>query len=238
MGELGRNHTTGHRARRVSIRRTPALLVLAIAVGVALVPQPSPALLDEIPLVDRLLEPILGSTTTTHDLASDEGFFVQRVNEERAKHGLRTLTVRSDLVTAAREQARKMADGLEIWHNPDLGDDVAGWITIGENVGWSRTTIADLHVAFMESPEHRENILWPAFNEVGMGEAIGSDGRIFLAQMFAERRTTVKTPQRAASPRAATPRPVRTLARADDPIGEAVPPQTVSLLLRIIGLDA
>lgn len=210
--------------------RRLSLLVLAVALATG----PAYAGFSIPPVVDAVVDPLLD-----RDVAADEAYLTGRLNEERRARGLRALSVRRDLVDAARRQAARMAAKLEIWHNPALAGEIVGWLTIGENVGWSRTTAQDLHQAFMDSPEHRENILWPAYNEIGIGEVVGADGRIFAAQVFAERRSRASAP--ATAPAVA---PARSGAASRDgrpasvpaPI-EPVPPRTLSLLLQILRLE-
>ena len=162
--------------------------------------------------------PLLAPAAPVRDVAADERLLVTLINAERRAHGLGALTPRADLAAAGKRQAQRMAAKLEIWHNLNLENEISGWKTIGENVGWATTTATDLHRAFMESPEHKENILWPVFNEIGIGEVVASDGRIFVGEVFAQRRESV---HRGSSVSAPTPARVRTLA----------------VLLRIVGLD-
>lgn len=68
----------------------------------------------------------------------------------------------------------------------ELSDGVIGdWLVIGENVGYSGD-IATVHQAFLESEGHRANILDPRFNWIGTGYAEGSDGRIWVSQVFVQ----------------------------------------------------
>ena len=172
----------------------------------------------------------VSTVTATRDRATDERTFVSLINGERTRRGLGALTVRADLVAAARRQSVRMAPRLDIWHNLNLENEISGWLDIGENVGWSWGTAADLHEAFMESPEHRDNILFPRFNEIGIGEAIGSDGRIFVTETFANR-----TQLRSAAPRHAAPNvaPRRLVHRTPN---VADTPRTVTVLLEIVAL--
>lgn len=77
-----------------------------------------------------------------------------------------------------------MAGVEKIWHNKRFRYQISGWWLLGENVGWTNSTVDYLHRAFMASPEHRRNILDPRFTSIGIGETVSADGRIFVAEDF------------------------------------------------------
>jgi hypothetical protein len=115
--------------------------------------------------------------------ASSESEFVSRTQGARASAGVRAYGVRSDLASVARRQAGRMAARHSIYHNPNLGSEVSNWEAVGENVG-TGSTVAAIHNAFMGSSSHRENILSTSFTEVGIGTATGSDGKIYVSEVF------------------------------------------------------
>jgi len=51
----------------------------------------------------------------------------------------------------------------------------------GENIGWNTypddVATAEIHQMFMNSPSHRENILGPAWDVIGIGAYKGADGK-------------------------------------------------------------
>jgi hypothetical protein len=87
---------------------------------------------------------------------------MEAVNQERFGAGLPPLSALVSVLDLADKQATRIADDGELSHNPDLADDVAnrvaGWMRVGENVGYA-SELAKLHSAFMASPPHRANIL-------------------------------------------------------------------------------
>jgi hypothetical protein len=119
--------------------------------------------------------------TTAH--ASSESEFVSRTNSARGSNGLAGYGVRGDLTAVARRQAGRMASAGRIYHNPGLGSEVGGWSSVGENVGVG-TSVSAIHSAFMGSSGHRANILSRSFTEVGIGTARGSDGRLYVSEVF------------------------------------------------------
>jgi uncharacterized protein YkwD len=146
-----------------TILRVPAVLLLAFLL-VAGVPV-EPAAAD-------------GSVA----MSSMESDFVSRINQERSSRGLATLRVASDMVTVARNHSRRMADADHLHHNPNFGSEVTNWRKVGENVGRG-PSVSSLHRAFMNSPSHRNNLLDPAWTEVGIGVVV-VDGRIWVTQLL------------------------------------------------------
>lgn len=114
---------------------------------------------------------------------SSEQAFVSDMNSARAHHGLRPYVQRRDLTAAARRWARWMAAHHTLAHNPALGSNVCCWRDLGENVGRGPSEPA-LNRAFMASREHRANILSRTFTQVGVGTARGSDGRLYVDELF------------------------------------------------------
>ena len=126
------------------------------------------------------------------DTISDEAQFVKRINEDRVAGGLKELTVHVALVDAGRGWATKMrdvslganVDDCIISHNPNLRNAVnAPWRKLGENVGCGDTDAGTLHEAFMNSPKHRENIMDPTFDSVGIGIVMDGD-TMFVTEQF------------------------------------------------------
>jgi uncharacterized protein YkwD len=113
---------------------------------------------------------------------SVEDTFTAKLNYARASRGIPRLAVRSSLVTVAREQAQRMANRNTLYHNPNLTTDVTNWRWVGENVGYGPDALT-VHVAFMNSPGHRANILDRDYTEVGIG-AVVVDGRVWVAEVF------------------------------------------------------
>jgi len=172
--------------------------------------------------------------------ASTESEFVSRTNGARASYGRRAYAVRSDLTSVARRHAARMAASRSIYHNTRLGSEVTGWSAIGENVGRGGS-VAVIHNAFMNSSSHRGNILSTSFTQVGIGTARGTDGQIYVAEVFrrpngavytppapAPRRTYAPVQRRTAPPRASRSAPRRPLA-PPKPKVMPVPPLRVRL---------
>jgi uncharacterized protein YkwD len=121
-----------------------------------------------------------GASATTASPA--EAVFAARLNGARAAQGVTPLALRSDLVRVARAQAMRMADRSTLYHNPHLTTDVRNWRWVGENVGYGPDA-ARVHVAFMNSPPHRANILDNDYTEIGIG-TVTRGARVWVAEVF------------------------------------------------------
>ncbi|HEX8004751.1 MAG TPA: CAP domain-containing protein [Mycobacteriales bacterium] len=130
-----------------------------------------------------LLLPLTFVSATPAQASATESEFVSRANSARTSRGLRAYPVRSDLVSVARRQAARMAAARRIYHNPNLTSEVSNWRNVGENVGRGGSVSA-IHSAFMGSSGHRANILSTTFVEIGVGTARGSDGLIYVSEVF------------------------------------------------------
>lgn len=139
------------------------------------------------------------------DAGSAESEFLRLVNQERASRGLRTLASKPDLVAVARNQATRMAQRGEPFHNPSLGSEVDNWRKVGENVG-AGYEVGSLHRSFMESATHRQNILDAEFDHVGIGVVV-SGGKLFVSQVFRDPMQTQAAPPPPPPPTTVTPPP-------------------------------
>jgi uncharacterized protein YkwD len=136
--------------------------------------------------------------TTTAILSSDEKEFVRLVNEERARRGLRTLTVDPVLTAAARQHSREMAElGYFDHYSPVRGlrSPIERYAValgsrrftcaVGENLFYSsRRDVALGHRSLMKSPGHRANILASDYRAIGVGVYQAPSGEYYATQMF------------------------------------------------------
>jgi hypothetical protein len=138
--------------------------------------------------------------------------FVSRTNGARTSRGLRAYTARSDLASVAQRQAARMAAQRSLFHNPNLGSDVSGWRSLGENVGRG-SSVSAIHDAFMASSSHRANILSGTFTEIGVGTATGGDGLLYVSEVFRQPNGATYTAPAPAPARTAPTRTTRTTRR-------------------------
>jgi uncharacterized protein YkwD len=116
---------------------------------------------------------------------------VSWVNGERRWNGVATIPIDGDLTSQAQLQANRMAACGCIHHSPrgELGWWLnQGWWEVAENVGYTNGAgvhaLFALHVAFIASPSHRDNMLNPAHRGIGLAVRQGSDGRLWVAQFY------------------------------------------------------
>ena len=112
------------------------------------------------------------------------------LNQERSKAGLPVLEWNELAADAARRHAALLAQNAELSHQyPDepslperIGATGARFTLAAENV--ARTEhIEDVHLALMNSPGHRANMLSPKYNAAGIG-VVERGGKIYVAQDF------------------------------------------------------
>ena len=110
------------------------------------------------------------------------------INQDRARYGLRPLTWSSCLASIAYSNAVRMASQGFISHTNgptrDLGCGLGNHA--GENVGYWSLGINDtqLNTMFMNSPDHRANILSPYYHYVATSWVKGANGYGYIAVEF------------------------------------------------------
>src|SRR6202790_4807049 len=126
------------------------------------------------------------------EVSTAERALFDALNRERSAQGLPALHWDAALASAAREHASRMAQRNVLSHQlpgePQVQDRAtqagARFATIAENIAVAPNS-ATIHSAWMQSPHHRENILDPELNGVGIGVVKGSDG-LFAVQDFSQ----------------------------------------------------
>jgi len=162
-----------------------------------------------------LLAPSAGAEPSPSAFASR---LVSLINSARADHGLTAVAVTSGTSTVAAKWTNHLDEQQALSHNPNLGHQLEthgspDWTAYGENVGDGPTSSADtLFQAYMNSPEHRDNILGSAYRYVGVGVVF--DGSTawntldFVDQYSSsEPRTATTTSQPKAKPRTTAAKP-------------------------------
>lgn len=119
---------------------------------------------------------------------------VQWINEARLEQGRRPLARDPLLDRIALQKARDMAENGYFDHvSPTFGTIFEMLSAEGVDYKWAGENIARApdekaaHVALMQSPEHRANILSAGYTHVGVG-AVRDGSRLYVAQVFARPR--------------------------------------------------
>jgi uncharacterized protein YkwD len=134
-----------------------------------------------LPLALATLALVAGPTAAS--IAGRRSYLVGHIQSARAAHGLRAYSERATLDQIAQNWARWMANHHSVQHNPSLSSQVHDWSALGENVGRA-STVRRVHYLFMHSAPHRANILSRTFGRVGVGSARGTDGRVYVDEVF------------------------------------------------------
>jgi uncharacterized protein YkwD len=111
-----------------------------------------------------------------------ESELVALINAQRAAHELPPLGSQAQLARAARAHSIDMACGGFFSHTGSSGtspgDRIGGegyrWSIFAENVAGGYGSPQDVITGWMDSLDHRANILSPGFVDVGVGYAFGS----------------------------------------------------------------
>lgn len=131
-------------------------------------------------------------------LTEEEQRFIDLTNSERLLRGMNALKFDPQLVEVAREHSKEMAEKNYFDHiSPTPGLRTAvdrylavvkrrpTWALVGENLFYC--SIVDVnrgHTCLMESKSHRDNILNPRFERMGVGVYKDKDGQFWVTEMF------------------------------------------------------
>jgi uncharacterized protein YkwD len=123
-------------------------------------------------------------------MPAEERTFLDRTNALRASQGVRPLAEQDVLTSKAEAWAQHMAATGQLAHSQlTAGLSSLPWTALAENVGVSAPTgdtLLSLHEAFAASPTHRRNLLDARFTHMGVGVARSADGRVWVAEVFAQ----------------------------------------------------
>lgn len=127
---------------------------------------------DPVPVPNALV------THGDASVSAGEQEMIDRHNTTRASQSVGGLTSNALLNQIAQNQANYMADIGQYQHEDASGGHVPeratavgyAWVTVGENVGFNLQA-QSMFDGWMSSSGHRENILSPAFSEIGVGVA-------------------------------------------------------------------
>jgi uncharacterized protein YkwD len=119
---------------------------------------------------------------------------VDLTNQAREQNGLPPLQASPALVAMAQLQSNNMAQLNEMAHvlpgvaEPTLQSraEAAGYnyAWLGENIAFNYPDATSVVTAWMNSPEHRANILNPNYTDIGVGFAWNSLGQAYATEDF------------------------------------------------------
>lgn len=134
----------------------------------------------------------LGFTTNSFSFNEKlEIAMIDLVNQERAKEGIKTLTVDLKLRDVGRLHSADMFKKGYFAHYDPEGNDVADraesfgvrFLVIGENLAYA-PSLELAHRGLMNSPGHKANILSEDYRKIGIGVASSEEFGIMFTQVF------------------------------------------------------
>jgi uncharacterized YkwD family protein/spore coat assembly protein SafA len=117
---------------------------------------------------------------------------IDLINQERTKNGLGKLIANAELSKVASLKAQEMRDKNYFSHqSPTYGSPFEMLRKFGityriaeENIASGQATPQEVVRSWMNSPQHRQNILNPQITQTGVGYAKGGSLRHYWVQMF------------------------------------------------------
>jgi uncharacterized protein YkwD len=145
------------------------------------------------------------------------------LNNERAAAGLQPLSSSAPLQKTAQGYADYMVSDEHFAHQDESGHNVVyrvlstdpsladRWAVLGENLGWGTYDLATPRAmvqGWMNSPTHRDNILYADYDEIGVGitpgaPVSGTDGGLTYTTVFGKVAPAQPAEARSSSTRAA-----------------------------------
>jgi uncharacterized protein YkwD len=122
------------------------------------------------------------------------GVQLSLINQDRAANGVAPLAYSASLARVAQYRAQDMLNRNYFSHyDPSTGQLAfvqllhlwgIPYTTAGENIAWSTDpSMAGINTMFMNSPEHRANILNGAYHRAGLGVA-SNGAKIMVVEVF------------------------------------------------------
>ena len=165
-----------------------------------------------------VLQPLIffsGTAAAAVNASAGEASMLQLVNQARSEAGLPSLYIEQRLTDMARAYSNEMIQYDFFGHvSPVSGTlqqrvaawGITGWTLAGENIA-KAPSIEVAFEALMNSPSHRENILRPEFNCIGIG--VIQDGNcLYITQEFMSFSSIPASADQGMAPAPAAPAPV------------------------------
>ncbi len=147
------------------------------------------SILTWLPGCGASLQALLASNANKDQLAQQ---VFELTNEERANEGIEPLVWNDKLAQAGADHCQDMIDRNYFAHNspdgltPGARATIAGysWLWVGENIAKGYPTAEEVMEGWMNSPDHKDNILRPQFKEIGIAVRFDAMGIAYWAQEF------------------------------------------------------
>ena len=180
---LGSLQSSLNRLGRMALRVTPPSTPAPTAAPAA---PPAPVAARPAP-TRRPTPPVVG-------VGGAAGTQFSLINQDRAANGVASLAYSASLARVAQYRAQDMLNRNYFSHyDPSTGQLAfvgllrlwgIPYSTAGENIAWSTNpSMAGINTMFMNSPEHRANILKAAYHRVGLGVA-SNGAKTMVVEVF------------------------------------------------------
>lgn len=168
---------------RCTVRNQPARQAAISCSAPLSTPRPS---ISDVPRSS----PSTGDYTTLSSTAQEQKL-LNLLNEDRARNGLPSLTMDSELSALARTKSQDMLENSYFAHeSPTLGNAAAmldnsgyDYQGVGENIA-HHASVEKADAAFLSSPGHRANIMGSQWEKVGIGVAEDENGFVYVTELF------------------------------------------------------
>ena len=140
---------------------------------------------QQIVIMDDLSVALADISVNSTSLRSEAMRAFNLVNSERLANGLQPLVWDNNLESTSAVRAKECSQNFS--HTRPNGKS---WYTVnsaimgGENLAYGYYDANSAINAWMDSPTHRENILWPEFTKVAISVYVADDGTYYWAQEF------------------------------------------------------
>lgn len=124
-------------------------------------------------------------TSASAGTKAEAAEFLSLQNQARRDHGDRALSMDRRIARYAKRHSKQMAEQGYLYHTSSLANALGRrhWSIAGENVGVGPDLLT-LQDAFMNSSEHRKNILRGSYHDAGVGVYIDDDGLVWVTVVF------------------------------------------------------
>lgn len=126
------------------------------------------------------------------DISALENEVIRLVNIEREKAGINALIQNRELMKVARMKSQDFIDKNYFSHTSPTYGTVSNMLetfgipftAVAENIANGQRNAEEVMNSWMNSPGHRANILSSTYNQIGVGVARDSNGKLFWTQIF------------------------------------------------------
>jgi uncharacterized protein YkwD len=167
---------------------------LALRVTSPPTPAPAPAAPAAAPIAAQPAPVFHPAPPPVSGVGGAAGVQMSLVNQDRAANGMASLSYSASLARVAQYRAQDMLNRNYFSHyDPSTGQLAfvqllhlwgIPYSTAGENIAWSTDpSMAAINTMFMNSPDHRANILKAAYHRIGIGVA-SNGAKIMVVEVF------------------------------------------------------